>query len=329
MLRLCLVSILAVSTLAAAGPMSDALPRLTEDVVVRMLPVMRAQVGEAEAGMAALQEALARSQERAQLLEDIDAGKVDPLNWLKSRSDYFVAPPSAQYKPELSRWASASYFSDPVAMFSFGVEAPEKIRKAAIDGETGLSVVLSGEAIYDLPGGKQLKAAEDEVRRFYPTNKFTLDPLQHFLMVTYTSPDTSVFVLFEYTNMFAEVPASRGVPNGPILMLSLSSARISPEDVAEPRDSSAVAASGFGAALAQAGMTEESYGLYLGALVMAKNDALDPSVLEVDLSTSGLPPEEAKTVKDLLEMYAIRRGNLKIYRRVAPQVGPLLEALGQ
>jgi hypothetical protein len=328
MLRAYLVFLLALSALALAGQDEELVPRLTEDAVVRMLPVMRAQVAEAQAGLAALQEGIAAVEEHDQLIADIGAGKVDPLEWLRSQSKCLIAPPSAKYEPELSRWASASFYLEPVALFSFGVEAPEKVRKAAIDGETGLSVVLSGDAIYDLPGGRELKAAEDEVREFYPANKFTFDDLQYFFRLTLTSPDTSVGVLFTYTNMFAESPGGKGVPNGPLLALGLFSAGFSPAAVAES-DSSVVAADGYAAALARAGMTEESYGFYLGALVMAKNDAADPSVLDQPLDAPGLSADQAEAMKEMRDFYAVRKSNLKVYRKFASQVNPLLEALGQ
>jgi len=329
MRRRYVVCLAAVGALALAGTLADMLPRLNEDIVTRMLPVMRADVGQVRAAQAALEEFTAQMDEHTQLLEDIEAGKVDPLAWLKSKSRYFIVPPSAVYKPKLSRWVSSSYFFDPAALFSFGVEAPEKIRKASRSGEEGGSLLLSGQDIYKLPGGQKLKTVEDEVLRFYLAGKFTKSPLQHFFMLTMESPDTSVVMLLEYTNAFAGSEASEGAPDGPTLWLWLSSEGISPEDVSKPRGDSVQASKDLDAALAGAGMTYDSYQFYLGALTMAKSDAADPSTLEMTVDTASLPAEQAAAIKDMQDFYAIRRSNLKVYQQVADKVDSLLILLGK
>jgi hypothetical protein len=328
MKRRYLICLAAAGALALAGTLADVLPRLTEDIVTRMLPVMRAEAEQIDAAQAGLQEFTAALDEHAKTIEDIGAGKIDPLAWLKSKSKCLIVPGSAEYKPKLSRWVSSSYFFNPVALFSFGIEAPERIRKASRSGEEGGSLLLSGQDIYKLPGGQKLKAVEDEVTRFYRANKFVKSPVQHFFTLTMESPDSSVVVLLEYTNMFAGSEASEGVPDGPTLWLWLSAEGMSPEDVSRPRDDSVQASGNLDAALARAGMTYDFYQSYLGALSMAKSDAADPSALEMTVDSSSLPAEQAEVIKDMQDFYAIRRSNLKVYRQVADKVDSLLTLLG-
>jgi hypothetical protein len=323
-----LMVVLAASALALAGSEADLIPRLTDDIVARMLPVIRAQAAEVEGGLAAMEEGMARMDEHTQLLEDIKAGKVDPLEWLKAQSKYVIAPPSAKYEQQLSRWASSSYLMDPVALFSFGIDAPEPVRNGTRNGEKGASFVLSGQDLSGVPGGKEFQAVVDGVPEFYHSKKFKDDPVQQFFMYTSNSPDSSVGVFLHYVNMFAGMPASEGVPDGPLLWLSHSSAKISAEAISESDAEAAKAASSVEEALASAGMTREAYQEYMGALVMAKSDAADPSVLDIPLDTHGLTADQAEAVKGMREFYAIRKSNLKVYRKVAAEVAPLLEKMG-
>lgn len=326
------ICLLAVGALALAGGQEDLLPRLSEDIVRKIMPVIRVDAANATAALGLVQEMTAKMEAYTQLVADIGAGKVDPLAWLRSKSKYVIVPPSAVYKPKLSSWASSNYFQEPLALFSFGIEAPREIQKGAINGQVMGKLVLSGDAIYKLPGGQKLKAVEDETIKFYEANKFVPSHLQRFFSFIAKAPDASVAIDFEYTNMFAGAEVGEGVPNGPLLWVWLSSGDIfdNPrEDISKPRDKSARAPENMDAALAKAGMNREAYQLYLGALVMAKSDAADPSTLEISADITGLSAEQAKAIKDMQDFYALRKSNLKIYQKFAVQLDPLLALLGK
>jgi hypothetical protein len=82
-----------------------------------------------------------------------------------------------------------------------------------------------------------------------------------------------------------------------------------------------------------AGMSEEEYGEYVGALAMARNDAVDPSAVDpanMRLDYEGpVDPETAKALDEMKAFYEIRRQNAVIYKKYAAVVDPLLAAMGQ
>jgi hypothetical protein len=213
-------------------------------------------------------------------------------------------------------------------MFSFGIDAPEPVAGAARDGQQGASFILSGQDLSDTPGGKEFQAVIDGVVEFYHANKFKDASLQSFFTYSTTSPDSTVSAFLQYTNMFSGMPASAGVPDGPLLWVSHSSANISAEAISKTDDEAAQAASTVDESLARAGMTYDAYKEYLGPLAIAKTDAADPSVLDVTLDAPGLSADQEEGLKDMRDFYAIRRSNLKVYQKMASQVGPVLEHLG-
>jgi hypothetical protein len=306
------IAIAAVGALALGGTMSDVLPRLSEGIVMRMLPVMRADAEQYEGAEVGLRELTGRLDEHQELMAAIDSGAIDPLAWLTSKSTYLITPASAVYQPELSRWVSSSYFFEPVAVFSFGARAP--------------SPVLSADSVSGSAGGPEVKAVENEVERFYLANKFT-NNADEFSTLGMLSPDSSVVVMLESTNMFAGLDASAGVPNGPMLWLWLASGAGAAADTTTWEEDSVGVSKGVEEALVGAGMTFDDYQSFLGALAMARDDAADPFALDLQMDTSFVSVDE--TAKDMLEFNAIRKANVRVYRKLADKVDSLLTSLGK
>jgi hypothetical protein len=75
------ICLLAISALALASRQADLLPRLPEDIVRKIMPVMRSEATHLKAAQGQLQEMTTKMDEHTQLLEDIKARKVDPLAW--------------------------------------------------------------------------------------------------------------------------------------------------------------------------------------------------------------------------------------------------------
>jgi hypothetical protein len=54
------------------------------------------------------------AEEFEQRIKDLEAGKLDPPAYLKQCSKYVTAPPTAVYKPKLSRLASLNEYGNPI-----------------------------------------------------------------------------------------------------------------------------------------------------------------------------------------------------------------------
>ena len=315
-------------------------PKLTDADVQRLIPVMKAQAAEMQAGLKEAEQQHEQMQtmfkEMEQCITDLEAGKLDPLAYLKQRSKYVTAPPSAVYKPKLSRLVSLNLYGIPTAIFSYGIES-ETARNLASGGEVTFEQFLKFGDIYKGPAGKKIKAAEEEFMSFYTSKGFT--KLQG--NITYpgyncTSPDGSAWAEFVFFNTYtgAEYVAENveTIPSGPILEIHLSEFW-SPGEKPQPMEKTeSPVPTGKEQALRKAGMSEEKYGEYVGALGMARNDAADPS--RIDTASIGLDyegpmdPEMKKTLEEMKTFYEIRRQNSLVYKRHAAALDPLLTAMG-
>jgi hypothetical protein len=296
-----------------------------------MIPVMKAEIVQRQEALNLTEQYVKSQEEYLQLLEDIEAGKIDPLAHMKPHSKYILAPPSAVYKPKLSRWESVHETASPAAVFSYGIEASEALRTFARGGEAAAIQLVTWGDIYEGPNGKKIKAVYDEFVSFYTAKGFANFISEAFVDCSCVSPDGGTTAFFFHLNVLAKPKNVEAIPDGPILILAprLSS---SADEQAQPQRSPALMSKET--ALRLAGMSEEEYGEYAGALMMARNDAADPSAIDpstLELGVEGAPvdPEMAKTLKEMKVFYEIRRHNVLMYKKYAAVLDPLFAANGQ
>jgi hypothetical protein len=191
--------------------------RLTDADVKRTLPVMKAEAAETQAGLKQLgqemEQAAKRGEEAEQRIKDLEAGKLDPLAYLKQHSKYVTVPPSAVYKPKLSRVASLWEYGDPVAVFSYGINS-EAAGKLARGGEaTAIQLVNFGD-IYRGPAGQKIKAAEDEFKSFYTAKGFTDLHGTKIPGWECVSPDGGAAAWFVFFNLYQSPIMRKPFPTG-------------------------------------------------------------------------------------------------------------------
>ena len=313
-----------------------AVQRLTNADVKRMIPVMKVEAAETQAGLnqlgQELEQAKYRSEEAEQRYKDFEAGKIDPLMYLKQKSKYITTPSSVSYKPKLSRALSLYYYGDPTAFFSYGIDS-EAARNLARGGEaTAMQYVNFGD-IYKGPNGQKIKAAEEEFKSFYTAKGFTNLHSTKIPGWECVSPDGGAVAWFVFFNLYAGAENVETIPDGPMLLFGLTdfwSPGEQPRPIESPKSPVATSKE---TALRQAGLSEEEYGEYVGALMMARNDDADPSA--IDPSNLGLDyegpmdPETAKALEEMRVFYELRRQNMLIYKKYAAVLDPLLAAMGQ
>lgn len=316
------------------GQMS--VPKLTDADVRRVLPVMRADAAERQGALKEMGQTLEKyekmTQEMAQRMKDLESGKLDPLAYLKQRSPYVSAPPSAAYKPKLSRIASLWAYGYPIAVFSYGIES-EAARNLAHGGESAARQYANFGDIYKGPAGQKIKAAEEEFKSFYTAKGFRDLAFTKVPGWSCVSPDGSVSAWFVFVNLYAGTKDVEAIPDGPILELGLAeffSVGEKPQRMDEPESPAHLDKE---QALREAGMSEEEYGAFVNALAMARNDAANPSAIDpanIGLDYDGpMEPEMKKTLVEMRAFYEVRRQNSILYKRHAAVLDPLLTALGQ
>ena len=310
--------------------------RLTDADVKAIIPVMKAEAAQTQAALnqmeRQLEQAAKMTEEAEQRYKDFETGKIDPLVYLKQKSKYTLAPPTAVYKPKLSRALSLYYYGDPTAFFSYGIDS-EAARNLALGGEATATQYVNFGDIYKGPNGQKIKAAEEEFKSFYTAKGFTN---LHFTKIPgweCVSPDGGTVAWFVFFNLYAGIKDVETIPDGPILLFGLAD-YWSPGERPRPIESpESRIPSSKETALRLAGMSEEEYGEYVGALMMARNDDADPSA--IDPSNLGLDfegpvdPETAKALEEMRVFYELRRQNMLIYKKYAAVLDPLLAAMGQ
>ena len=311
-------------------------PRLTHDLVRRIIPVMKAEIGQNQAAWnqlrPQLEQAMKRGEEQEQLIKGLEAGKIDPLVYLKQQSKHITAPASAAYKPKLSRRASLNAYGNPIAVFSYGIESSDALGNLLGGGEAAAKQLVTFGDIYKGANGKKIKAAEDEFMSFYKAKGFSNAKRAGFNGWHCASPDGGTVAFFWFYNRYAGLENVESVPGGPILELSRETGSSSADE--QPLQMESRAPMSKGTALRQAGMSEEEYGEYVGALMMARNDAadpsgIDPSTLELGVEGASADPEKAKTLKEMKAFYDLRRQNVLIYEKHAAVLDPLFSAMGK
>jgi hypothetical protein len=188
--------------------------------------------------------------------------------------------------------------------------------------------------IFKGPAGQKIKAAEEEFKSFYTAKGFTDLKGTKIPGWSCISPDGGAVAWFVWFNIYtgAENVAENveTVPSGPILLFWLIDSSSTEEQSMSMENR---LPGGKEQALRKAGMSEEKYGEYLGALVMARNDAADPSAIDpanIGLDYEGpMDPEMKKTLEEMKTFYEIRRQNALVYKMHAAVLDPLLAAMGQ
>jgi len=311
-------------------------PKLTDADVRRVLPVMKAEAAERQAALKEMGQTLEQiekmTQETEQRIKDLESGKLDPLAYLKQHSPSIAVPPSATYKPKLSRIASLWAYGYPIAVFSYGIDS-EAARNLARGGESAARQYANFGDIYKGPAGQKIKAAEEEFKSFYTAKGFRDLAFTKVPGWSCVSPDGGVSAWFVFVNLYAGTKDVEAIPDGPILELGLAeffSAGEKPQPMEKPERPAPL---GKEQALRQAGMSEEEYGEFVSALAMARNDAANPSAIDpanIGLDSEGpMEPEMKKTLVEMRAFYEVRRQNSILYKRHAAVLGPLLTALGQ
>jgi len=315
--RLLCLTLSAMPGLSIPSLASAQAPALSDAIIRKLLPVLRGTAGQAGESKQAVADVTRTSEAYFQLLKDIGAGKVDPLAWLKSKSPHVVVPVNAKYEQQFSRWLSAERLMDPVALFSFGVKAPDEMQKIAQGKEAASVWLQSGRDPLNSADGQKVKALNDQVGRFYAGKKFTGPQQDLFYESTYTSPDREIVAMFTMVNSFAG-SGPGGVGNGPILELKLNP---QPNKVAGP-----VSPDQVSAGLAKIGMSQEQYDEYIAALMVARKDASDPD--GPLLGTGGISPDLPAEIRaELTKSLSVRKQNAVLYQRYGRELGPLLDAL--
>ena len=289
-------------------------PALQSDAVMQMLPVLRLQVAQAAAARAEVAELGKTGTDYFKTLDDIGAGKADPLNWLKGQSASVPVPPNARYEAQLSRWVSSKRLLEPVAIYSFGLAAAEGLAPAALARRSPDTWLKSAADQLNSPAGKKVLALRDAVGVFYASKQFSGPRQELAYEFTYSSADKALDALLFLSNPFDGGVGAPKVGGGPILEVKLNPAK-------NPMGRNVTPAQ-LATALERIGLTQEAYDANLAALFAARKDAEEPAGLVLP---PDLPPEIAK---DLGAMLAARRLNAVVYQLYAAQLTPLLDQLG-
>ena len=356
-LALLALSLAAGPALAAERAAALAADRaLTDADVTRWLPRLRAEaaaftkaVGEGREAIASVTSEMER---REALLADMASGKTDIAVWLRANAAQVFIPPGAIYGAECSR-ALTEEARSPEALFTFGKESPYRdlLRRAAAGDEA------ARDELYRLRGEEEQgprSAAKQAITDFvagieslYRDRGYVDDEGPQLSVMTriLLSPDRSVTVFISEANYYCGllprgVPAACSeLPTGPILEIKYTGDLLHPAAEGAPAEKPAGAATtgkappaAGGAAAAKAPAPEEKpdpdYERVKEALLLARIDADNPSALEIQIPDDA--PAEAKAeLRALAAELAVRKENVRVYKRHETELGPLLKALCQ
>ncbi len=311
-------------------------PGLTDADVQRILPILRAEAAQRQEERKELgqktQQMAKQDEQMQQRIRDFESGRTDPLAYLKQHARHVTAPPSAAYKPKLSRLASLWAYGSPIAVFSYGIDS-EAARTLARGGEAAAQQYANLADLYKGPAGQKIKAAEQEFKSFYAAKGFKDFTFTKVPGWSCVSPDGGTTAWFVFVNLYAGARDVEPMADGPILELRLSDL-FSGDERPQPMEKTGSAPPmSLEQALRQAGMNEEQYRTRLGARTMARNDAADPSAIDAEARgfnyEGPMDPDMKKTLEGMKAFYETRRQNAMLYKRHAAVLDPLLSALGQ
>lgn len=329
--------------LAPSLALSQAIERtLTDKDVERWLPRLRdeaasfaRQVSEGRASAAVL---VSAQEEYQALMEDMSSGKIDIPAWIRSHSEYALAPAGAVYCAECSR--ALLERGSPVALFTFNKESQHRdlLRRAASGDETALNEFHTQRGEEE---ARKRTAAEQAVqdfvagiKKFYFDQGFTeAEVIGRPVIVWFLdSPDKRLSVTVWEINPYCGVlPRSiispcAELPTGPMVEIEYNR-----EPVAIPGASpeEPAAADARSSEKKGAGEKEDAdYERVKEALLLAYTDAANPEALEVEI-----PPDVPADAKAALASYAAelarRKANVVIYKRHAAELAPILKVFFQ
>ncbi len=256
---------------------------------------------------------------RFRLIEDINAGKIDPLDWLIANSAQTAYPSIAEYSASCSRLASELAMR-PCAVFGFGMEANE-LGAAKINGdiEEERRLVARGydrsdfqERVNAVIEGLRLYYRDLEYGEFYRDSSFAWSAQSPDSLFTVTIMEANIYTAWENTSL----------PSGPILELSWN-------EMQETASGPGVRADDLPALLAKAKMSQDEFLDVITALVTARRDAREPSRLKFDETSAPDSAEDLEAFEELRRIIHARMENARLYRRYARTLDPLMDVFDE
>jgi hypothetical protein len=313
-LRLNIIRIAGLILAFASGNVHGQELRLKEADILRLIPLLRAEA-------AGLRAAQGFSERQTAAQTDFPG---DPLEFFNSRAK-IALPQDARYMAGCSRSASAG---GPVAIFTFGrnIDCYERTRRDAFkDGPPKTEPAIS----------KECSLEREQTRKFMQGVKESMKK-RGFLESAGFCPDECldsadglfrIFLtrhnIYDRANRLDDHPLIRiendearekamaacsDMPSGPIIEVRPGDRFFEKEPV-----------NTLETALHQAGLTATEYDAMKEALFLAR----------MDMQPQWLKAAEAAADNDLaaLQALTIRRGNADLYRKLAAELDPLLDAL--
>ena len=313
-LRQTIIHIAALAFALAAGSAHGQELQLKEADIRKLIPLLRAQA-------AAFQAAQGFS-ERQSWAQNSFSG--DPLEFFNNRAK-IALPQGTRYVADCSRAASAR---GPRAIFTFGrdIDCYERTwRDAFKNGAPKMEPAISKECGLEREQTQKfLKSVKEsmEKRGFLESSGLCadvcLDSADGLFRIVLTRhniydranrlDDHPLFMIENDDAREKAMAACSNMPSGPII-------EVFPGDrffEKEPLDSLDVA-------LRKSGLKEEEFDAMKMALFMARMDA-NPEMMRATEAAAGSDP-------DALRALAIRRANADLYRKLAAELDPLLDAL--
>lgn len=290
---------------------------LSPDQVRRAIPVLRAEIARLKAHSERRQRSGSQSMSASEaVVPDAMEGKVEPLSWLKQRSQYVVVPPGATYHAQCSREVSRSGLVQ--AIYSFGVAA------GGLSGRLGAGVrpeeaLKSSTRMMDTKGDALLKST----RQFYEAREIrylgNVAPFIH----AFVPRDESLDIGFMELNPYRVGPCA-ALATGPILNIHVPTASTG----AEPRSSPMPTEAGeYKRAMQSSGLSENEYLNIIFNLEDARTydgDASQLDAMDALAASMGSLEGDPEVNRRLLRDNATRRRNLALYRSEKAQLNPLL-----
>jgi hypothetical protein len=312
---------------------------LTEPVVQKMIPLVKVAAAE-RAGQAARLESALSQMEKAMVATGRDGKPItsgaDILDAFHARSAAMSQPDGATFLPLLSK----QLFDQTgilFAIFTLGAQGDpvviseyEKIQTDKDSSSHAESLVL--RVMEDSPAKEAALDLLRQTDEFYTGNGWERTSPSDPENRSWKSPDGQVMVEFHDFNEFTRVEAKLGErsPTGPVLWAGVLRPKRGPA-AENPMD----------VALRKAGMEQKDFTRCLDALLIARDDSTHEKDLDnpVPPGFPELPPDAPKEVvaqlneakagyiKQMAPLFAIRKANLKIYRRHAAELDAPLASL--
>lgn len=305
---------------AGAGK-ADAVEPIPETALVQVIKVLQGWRSSARPMNAGHDSVSADSEkgvaERTALIQDIQSGTIDPLAWLKEHAPALHVPPLLTYSPECSRMVSGLAMS-PTALFSFGIEASE-YGLALISPEDNKLPPANRDERAETDAQKKVAGVVNAMRMFYREEKYPYFVNEAPLYWSTVSPDSSVRVTVIEANVYRAWGCD-ALPTGPLLEIAWNEI---PDDSAWRNKVSGV--EDLKTILGEAGLSEQEFLSFVTALVIARRDHRNPSLLQFDNNRTPESADEEKLFTEVKRMVEVRKKNAFLYERYMRILDPLLD----